>query len=147
MAQGFPIPDKFSERHMETLQRKIEKCERLIAETLDYMQNPAHLKFSLQKNNNKKETGDFFQEFSRLISIFALENYLHNVVTPGIPNLPTDLDRVHFWTCICTNKLLEVKKYLTNREYVNDPHFLDNLWCLLRETNNSMRKLFSYAPT
>ena len=42
MTQGYPTADLYCERHMETVECKVEKCEMIIAEILDYMQNPAH---------------------------------------------------------------------------------------------------------
>ena len=85
MAQGFPTADIYSECHMETVECKVERCELLIVETLDYMQNPVHVNFCMKGQNAEKyleNAGNFFQEFSRQLSIFALHNYLHDVVTP-----------------------------------------------------------------
>ena len=100
----------------------------------------------MKSNENLNEAGDFFQEFSREISIFALQYYLHEVVTPGVPNFQTLTQRVHFWACVCTNKLVATKAYLYNEEYNVDPIFLDDLWKLLRKTINSLKKLLSYPP-
>ena len=149
MSQGYPTADLYCEHHMETVERKVEKCEMIVAEILDYMQNPSHLISSVKEmksNENLNEAGDFFQEFSREISIFALQYYLHEVVTPGVPNFQTLTQRVHFWACVCTNKLVATKAYLYNEEYNVDPIFLDDLWKLVRKTINSLKKLLSYPP-
>ena len=149
MSQGYPMADLYCERHMETVECKVEKCEMIIAEILDYIQNPAHLMSSVKEmknDENLKEAGDFFQKFSREISIFALQYYLHEVVTPGVPNFQSLTDRVKFWTCVCTNKLVATKPYLYSEEYKMDPIFLDDLWKLLQKTINSLKKLLSYPP-
>ena len=68
MAQGFPTADIYSEHHMETVMCQVERCEMLISESLDYMQNPVHVNFCLQGKNSKdylQNASNFFQEFSR----------------------------------------------------------------------------------
>ena len=143
MAEGYPIADLYAECHMETIDRKIENCHRLIDESLNLMQNPRHLQSCLsqeaQCSLKMVQIGDFFQEFSCQISIFALENYLHEIVTPNVPDFQTPLKRVQFWSCVCTQKLLLEKKYLGDEEYNTDPTFLDFMWHLLRMQNNKMQ--------
>ena len=150
MAQGFPTADIYSECHMETVECKVERCEMLISESLDYMQNPVHVNFCLQGQNSKdylQNASNFFQEFSRQLSIFVLCNYLHDVVTPGVPDLPTFSAKLNFWLCVCTNKVIATKMYLKNDDYSSDPIFLDTLWIFLSDYNNKMKQLFLYPPS
>ena len=150
MAEGYPIADLYAEHHMETIDHKIENCHRLIDESLNLMQNPRHLQACLSKNRDSPKKmvkiGDFFQEFSRKISIFALENYLYDIVTPGVPDFQSDLKRVQFWSCVCTQKVLTAKTYLKNEEFNQIPSLLDSMWHLLRSQNNEMQKVYSWPP-
>ena len=148
MAQGYPIANVYSERHMETIERKIENCHSLTDESLNYMQNPKHLSSSLKHNKCPtylNEAGDLFQEFSRQLSLLALNFYLHDIVTPGIPYFDNRVDRINFWSCVCTNKILVAKKYLNDKEHNTNPQLLDSLWHLLRKFNNAMKKLIGNA--
>ena len=150
MAEGYPIADIYAERHMETIDRKIENCHRLIDESLNLMQNPRYLQSCLSEESQSLsktvEIGDFFQEFSRQISIFALENYMHDVVTPGVPDFQTPLKRLQFWSCVCTQKLLSAKKYLGDDEYNTNASLLDLMWLLLRTQNNEIQRVYSWPP-
>ena len=72
MAAAYPIMDLFSERHMETIDGKIQTCNRVIDACLNFMQNPAHLKSATAINSSCEylvKVGDYFQEFSRELSI------------------------------------------------------------------------------
>ena len=74
--------------------------------------------------------------------LLLYENYLHEIVMPGIPEFKTAAERVPFWSCVCTQKLLVVKTYLSKDEMQNDPLLLDTFWNLLRNVNNKFTKIF-----
>ena len=127
MAAAYPIMDLFSEHRMETIDGKIETCNRVLDTCLNFMQNPVHLNSATAINSSSKylvKVGDFFQEFSRQLSIFVLEHYLHEIITPGIPHFIHPKSRLSFWMCVCTNKLITTKNYLKQylQEYLEQPN-------------------------
>ena len=58
----------------------------------------------------------FLQEISRHLGLFALHNYLHKVVTPGIPKFPNWNQSTHFWVDVCVNKLKKIHGYIYAKE-------------------------------
>ena len=157
MAAAYPIMDLFSERHMETIDRKIQTCNRVIDACLNFMQNPAHLKSATAINSSCEylvKVGDYFQEFSRELSIFALEHYLHQIVTLGVPDFGDPKSRIIFWTCVCSNKLLTTKnylkqylhKYLEEPQGYKDPQFYNHLYHLITNANHSIQKMYFAQP-
>ena len=139
MAEGYPHPNIFCERHMETINCKVENCHYITSLCLNFLNNPAHYK---EKTSQAVAISDFFANFSCDLSVFALDNYLHEVVTPGVPKFANEQERQNFWRCICTNKIIAIKQYLTNNEeYKSDPKFLDDLYMFTMRSNAEMRKV------
>ena len=58
----------------------------------------------------------FLQEISHHLGLFALHNYLHEVVTPGIPEFPNWKELTHFWVDVCVDKLKKVRSYIYAKE-------------------------------
>ena len=58
----------------------------------------------------------FLQEISRCLGLFALHNYLHKVVTPGIPEFPNWKESTHFWVDVCVDKLKKICGYIYTKE-------------------------------
>ena len=157
MAVAYPIMDLFSERHMETIDGKIQSCKHVIDACLNLMLNPMHLKSVTTIDSSCEylvKVGDFFQELSHQISIFGLDNYLHEIVTPGVPHFGNPKSRISFWMCICSNKLITLKKYLQQylKEYLDkpegykDPKFYNDLYHLITDTNHSIQKMYFLTP-
>ena len=157
MAASYPIMDLFSECHMETIDRKIETCNRVIEACLNFMQNQVHLNSATAIDSLSEylvKVGDFFQEFSRQLSIFVLEHYLHEIITPGVPHFIDPKSRLSFWMCICTNKLITTKNYLKQylQEYLKqpdgykDPTLYNNLYHIITDANHSIQKMYFVHP-
>ena len=157
MAVAYPIIYLCSEWHMETIDRKIQSCNRVIDACLNFMQNPANLNSATAIDSSSEylvKVGDYFQEFSRQLSIFALEHYLHEIVTPGVPDLGDPKSRIFFWMCICSNKLLTTKNYLKQylQEYLEepqgykDPKLYNHLYHLITNANHSIQKMYFAHP-
>ena len=136
MAQGYSQPNMYAEHHMETLDCKIENAHRIINRSLRFTSNPAHYK---APSNNSVEVGDFFESYSCNITKFALEYYLHEVVTPGVPEFSSANERNQFWRCVCSNKLLAIKYYLDEEEYYRDTAFLNTLYVFVNHANTQIR--------
>ena len=64
--------------------------------------------------------GYFFQELSRRLALFGLQNYLHEVVTPGVPEFANENERVSFWSEVCRNNLNQIKLYIHQPESLSD---------------------------
>ena len=63
-------------------------AKKALKQCYEYMANPDFLKKALMYEINDVyvvKIADMFQEFSRCISHLAVDNYLHEVVMPGIP--------------------------------------------------------------
>ena len=58
----------------------------------------------------------FLQEISRRLGLFALHNYLHEVVTPGIPDFPNWKESACFWVDVCVDKLKKICGYIYAKE-------------------------------
>ena len=89
-----------------------------------------------------KKLGSFLQELSRRLGLFAVQNYLHEVVTPGVPNFADDGSRVRFWLDVCTEKLEKVKLYVYNHDILLVEH-LNELKILLQRTMAQLSTLFN----
>ena len=61
--------------------------------------------------------GCFFQEISRHLGLFGVQNYL---VTPGVPEFHNRNERVTFWCDVCKDNLNQIKLY------INQPESLSN---------------------
>ena len=157
MAAAYPTMDLFSERHMETIDGKIQSCNRVIDACLNFMQNTAHLNSATAIDSSSEylvKVGDYFQELSRQLSIFALEHYLHEIVTLGVPDFGDPKSRIFFWMCICSNKLLTTKNYLKQylQEYLEepegykDPKLYNHLYHLITNANHSIQKMYFAHP-
>ena len=142
MAQAYPQPNVYAEHHMETLECKIENAHRIINRCLRFTNNPIHLKAS---NTNFTEVGDFFENFSCELSKFALDYYLHEVVTPGVPDFTSAHERSGFWRCICSNKLVAIKLYLDKKEYYMDTQFLNALYVFVNNHNAQLRQMLNIS--
>ena len=88
-----------------------------------------------------KKLGSFLQELSRCLGLFAVQNYLHEVVTPGVPNFADHGSRVRFWLDVCTEKLEKVKLYVYNHDILLVEH-LNELKILLQRTMAQLSTLF-----
>ena len=96
-----------------------ESCKQALKECYEYMANPKYLKKALTYNINEPyivKMGDMFQEFSRRISHLAVDNYLHDVVMPGVPDFKNSIARVKFWAKVCINKLKATYPYFKKEE-------------------------------
>ena len=62
----------------------------------------------------------FLQEISCRLGLFALHNYLHEVVTPGIPEFPNWKELTRFWVDVCVDKL---KKNMWLHLHKRKPHY------------------------
>ena len=89
-----------------------------------------------------KKLGSFLQEMSRHLGLFAVQNYLHEVVTPGVPNFADDSSCVRFWLEVCTEKLKKVKLYVYNSNLLLVKH-LNELKILLQRTMAQLSTLFN----
>ena len=81
-------------------------------QTLKYLSQPEYMDTLLVNFDfpSVLETfSKFLQEISRCLGLFALHNYLHKVVTPGIPEFPNWKELTRFWVDVCVDKL---KKYV-----------------------------------
>ena len=140
MAQAFPQPNVYAEHHMETLESKIENAHRIIDRCLRFTNKPIHLRSS---STNFTEVGDYYEKFSCEITTFALDYYLHEVVTPGVPDFKSAHERSGFWRCVCSNKLLAIKMYLDKKKYYTDTKFLDALYVFVNAHNVQLRQMMN----
>ena len=142
MAEKYPHASVYAEHHVETLQYKIEQCHRIINRCMRFTNNPSHYQAHHQ---NLSEIGDLFEDFSCEISKFALEYYLHEVVTPGVPEFASVNERNGFWRCICSNKLIAIKHYLDEEQYYRDTNFLNALYAFVNNWNAQVRKILNIS--
>ena len=148
MANAYPVANKYSEDYYETLLQKQANCVEVIDKTLKMMNNYEYLKKALEAphlEENLHRIGTFFQEISRKISQVALENYLHEIVTPGIPEFEDNLSRIHFWIDVCRNKFVHLRNYIYKPELKDNPSVLDFLWRFATNVNSKIEKICLYT--
>ena len=148
MANAFPVVNKYSEDYYETLAQKQANCVEVLDKALKFMNKYKHLKKALEAphlEENLQCIGTYFQEISRKISQLALENYLHEIVTPGIPQFENNLSRIHFWLDICCNKFTHLHNYIFKPELKNNPSVLDYLWRFITKVNSQIEKICLYT--
>ena len=78
-----------------------------IFKLLKYLAGPEYMDLLLVTYDllNVLETvSKFLQEISRCLSLFALHNYLHEVVTPGVPDFNNFKEATCFWLDVCIDK-------------------------------------------
>ena len=100
MAEAFPIANVYSEDHFETKQQKIINCAQKIDEILNYIRSPGYLPLAFETPSgaeNFKCIGNFFEAFSIKLSVIVVENYLHEIVTPGVPDFSCEKSQGKFW--------------------------------------------------
>ena len=148
MAAAFPVANQYSEDYYESLSKKQQNCAEVIDKTLHYINKYEYLKKSLEAphlEENLKRIGNFFQEISRKLSQIAVENYLHEIVTPGIPHFENSLERINFWLNICGNKLVHMRNYLFKEELKSNASVLDDLWHFITKINCQIEKILLYT--
>ena len=131
----------FSERHMEMIDGKIQTCNHIIDACLGLMQNLTHLKSAASIDPSFEylvKEGDFFLRIQ--LAAFNIQyNYLHEIVTPGVPDFGDHNCRKSFSMCVRTKKLITTKSY-------KDPTFYNELWYLITSTNHGIQKLNFWPP-
>ena len=125
---------------------KRETCKKALKECYEYMANPDYLKKALTYEINDPyviKIADLFQEFSRRMSQLAVENYLHEVVTPGVPDFECNIDRLKFWAKVCVDKLKNTYPYIKKDELKYKYDNLDMLERLLKKVTAQLEKIFA----
>ena len=74
----------------------------------------------------------------------AVENYLHKVITPGIPEFEENhLERLKFWAKVCSDKLKATYPYFKKPELKHNYDVLVVLEQLLKKVNKDLELVFS----
>ena len=91
---------------------------KMIFKLLKYLAGPEYMELLLVTYDlpNVLETvSKFLQEISRRLSLFALHNYLHKVVMPGVPDFNNYKEATRFWLDVCIDKLEKICPYIYDR--------------------------------
>ena len=125
---------------------KRDSCKKALKQCYEYMANPDFLKKVLTYEINDVymvKIADMFQEFSRCISHLAVDNYLHEVVMPGIPEFESNIDRLKFWAKVCVDKLKATYPYIKKDELKHKYDDLDMLERILNKVTAQLEKIFA----
>ena len=126
-----------------------DKCDshkKALKQCYEYMANLYFFKKALTYEINDVyvvKIADMFQEFRRCISHLALDNYLHEVVTPGIPEFESNIDRLKFWAKVCVDKLKATYQYIKKDELKHKYDDLEMLERILNKVTAQLEKIFS----
>ena len=144
MAEAFPVANLFSEDYLETKEQKIINCANKIDDIFHYIRSSECLPLTFDTplgTENFKRIGNMFEALSRKLSHMSVENYLFEVVTPGVPDFSSEIDRSKFWCQVCESKLEKIREYLWKPELNNNVPVLDALWLLLNKITHSLHKV------
>ena len=144
MAEAFPIANVYSEDHFKTKQQKVQNCAKKIDEILHYIHSSEYLPLAFATplgTESFKCLGNFFEAFSRKLSVIVVENYLHEIVTPGIPDFSSEMCKAKFWCEVCESKLDKMRGYLWLSELESNIPVLDYLLRLLAKITHSLKKV------
>ena len=125
---------------------KHDSCKKALKQCYEYMANPDFLKKALTYEINDVyvvKIADMFQEFSRRISHLAVDNYLHEVVMPGVPEFESNIDRLKFWAKVCVDKLKATYPYIKKDELKHKYDDLDMLERILNKVTAQLEKIFA----
>ena len=125
---------------------KRNSCEKALKQCYEYMANLDFLKKALTYEINNVyvvKIADMFQEFSRRISHLAVDNYLPEVVMPGIPEFESNIDRLKFWAKVCMDKLKATYPYIKKDELKYKYDDLDMLERILNKITAQLEKIFA----
>ena len=150
MAEAFPVANVYSEDHFETKQQKIINCAEKIDEILHYIHSPGYLPLAFETplgTENFKCIGNFFEAFSRKLSVIAVENYLHEIITPGVPDFSCQKSQCKFWCEVCETKLDKLRGYLWLSELESNIPVLDYLWRFLAKISHRLKKVLALVET
>ena len=150
MTEVFPIANVYSEDHFKTKQQKVQNCAQKIDEILHYICSSGYLPLAFNTPlgaENFKRLGNFFEAFSRKLSVIVVENYLHEVVTPGVPDFSSEMSKAKFWCEVCERKLDKMRGYLWLSELESNIPVLDQLWRLLAKITHGLKKVLKLVDS
>ena len=125
---------------------KHDSCKKALKQCYEYMANPDFLKKVLTYEINDVyvvKIADMFQEFSRRISHLAVDNYLHEVVMPAVPEFESNIERLKFWAKVCMDKLKATYPYIKKDELKHKYDDLDMLERILNKVTAQLEKIFA----